>query len=120
MPDVYTAREGKYVSNKELSREAKRMREADIEKYLREQVKAAGGRAYKFVSPGNAGVPDRIVLFPGGKIAFAELKAPGKKQTPLQAATAKKISDLGYPVIVIDSKQGVDDFIRTHRYRQGE
>ncbi|WP_231558623.1 VRR-NUC domain-containing protein [Brevibacillus thermoruber] len=88
------------------------MRERDIEKYLREQVRAAGGRAYKFVSPGNAGVPDRLVLFPGGQAVFAELKAPGKKPTVLQQAQAEKIRALGFQVIVIDSKQGVDEFIR--------
>jgi len=90
------------------------MRERDIEKYLREQVRAAGGRAYKFVSPGNAGVPDRLVLFPGGKAAFAELKAPGKKPTALQQAQAEKIRALGFQVAVIDSKQGVDEFVRQY------
>lgn len=90
------------------------MRERDIETYLRERVKATGGRAYKFTSPGNAGVPDRLVLFPGGKAAFAELKAPGKKPTALQLAQGRKISNLGFPVVVIDSKQGVDDFVRKY------
>ncbi|ASJ54877.1 nuclease [Brevibacillus formosus] len=90
------------------------MRERDIEKYLREQVKATGGQAYKFTSPGNAGVPDRLVLFPGGKIAFAELKAPGKKPTALQLVQCKKIRDLGFPVEIIDSKAEVDGFIRQY------
>lgn len=87
------------------------MRERDIEKYLREQVKKIGGRAYKFESPGHAGVPDRLVLLPGGRSAFIELKAPGKKPTPLQVAQGKKIASLGFTVLVIDSKQGVDEFI---------
>ncbi|GMA48644.1 nuclease [Alicyclobacillus contaminans] len=88
------------------------MRERDIETYLREQVKAAGGRAYKFVSPGNAGVPDRLVLLPGGRAVFVELKAPGRRPTPLQLAQHKKIAALGFEVAVIDSKAGVDEFIR--------
>lgn len=88
------------------------MRERDIEKYLRERVKAAGGRAYKFVSPGNAGVPDRLVLFPKGRAYFVELKAPGKKPTALQTAQGAKIKKLDFTVEVIDSKQGVDDFVR--------
>ncbi|ERM17251.1 VRR-NUC domain-containing protein [Brevibacillus laterosporus] len=91
------------------------MREKDIEAYLRKQVKAVGGRAYKFESPGNAGVPDRLVLFPGGRAAFVELKAPGKKPTVLQLAQGKKISGLGFTVLVIDSKEGVDEFIREHQ-----
>lgn len=91
------------------------MKEKDIEAYLRKQVKAVGGRAYKFGSPGNAGVPDRLVLFPGGRIAFVELKAPGKKPTALQLAQGKRISGLGFTVLVIDSKEGVDEFIREHQ-----
>ena len=51
------------------------MRERDVERYLRERVKQLGGRAYKFVSPGNNGVPDRIVMLPGGKLFFVELQA---------------------------------------------
>ncbi|MGG3848579.1 VRR-NUC domain-containing protein [Brevibacillus agri] len=90
------------------------VRERDIETYLRKQVKAIGGRAYKFVSPGSAGVPDRLVLFPGGRAAFAELKAPGRKPTALQIAQGEKIRKLGFPVVVIDSKQGVDEFIQAH------
>ena len=88
------------------------MRERDIETYLRDQVKTAGGIAYKFVSPGNAGVPDRIVLLPGGRVVFVELKAPGKQPTPLQLRQQKRIRNLGFQVLVIDSKAGVDEFIK--------
>ncbi|AGK95613.1 VRR-NUC domain-containing protein [Clostridium pasteurianum] len=87
------------------------MRENVIESYLVKKVKEAGGRAYKFVSPGNAGVPDRLVLLPGGKIAFVELKAPGRKPTALQTVQQKRISDLGFRVYVIDNKKAVDNFI---------
>lgn len=87
------------------------MRERDIEQYLREQVKKIGGLAYKFESPGNAGVPDRLVLLPGGKIHFVELKAPGKKPTALQLAQHRRFEKLGFTVLVIDSKEGVGEFI---------
>lgn len=88
------------------------IRERDIEKYLRDEIRKAGGRAYKFVSPGNNGVPDRIVILPGGKIIFVELKAPGNKPTALQAAQITKLKALGCSVYVIDSKPGVDGLVQ--------
>ncbi len=88
------------------------MRERDIETYLRDQVKTAGGIAYKFTSPGNAGVPDRLVLLPGGRVVFVELKAPGRQPTPLQLRQQRRIRDLGFTVLVIDSKEEVDEFIK--------
>ena len=87
------------------------MLEKDIEKYFRERVKASGGLAMKFVSPGIAGVPDRIVLYPGGEIYFVELKKPGKKMRPLQKKIANYIADFGFCVRVVDSKESADKFI---------
>ena len=60
------------------------MREQQIEQNLAKAVKAAGGIAPKFTSPGFAGMPDRLVLMPGGHIGFVEVKAPGEKPRPLQ------------------------------------
>lgn len=60
------------------------LRESVIEKALVKEAKSRGGMAVKFVSPGFDGVPDRLVLLPGGKCAFVELKAPGKKLRPLK------------------------------------
>lgn len=88
------------------------MLEKDIEKYLTAEVKKLKGRAYKWVSPGNAGVPDRIVVFPEGLVVFVELKAPGKKSTPLQLAQQRRLIDKSFDVRVIDSKEGVDDLIK--------
>lgn len=88
------------------------MKEKAIEDYLRNRVKASGGIAYKFTSPGNAGVPDRLVLIPGGRVVFVELKAPGKKPTALQKLQQKRIVSLGCEVLVIDSKEKVDEFIK--------
>lgn len=80
------------------------VRENAVEGHLVKQVKELGGRTYKFVSPGNAGVPDRIVMFPHGVIAFAELKAPGEELRPLQTAHKRKLESMGQRVFVIDSK----------------
>ena len=84
------------------------MREKDIENYLKESVKKIGGRSYKFTSPGNAGVPDRICIIPGGLIFFVELKAPGKKARKSQEVQIKKLQSLGQTVLIIDSKEQID------------
>ena len=92
------------------------MNEKSIEKKLKDDGKAAGGLALKFVSPGTAGVPDRIVLMPEGKMAFAELKAPGKKMRPLQLKRKKQLQALGFRVYCIDRPEqigGMIDEIRT-------
>ena len=89
------------------------MLETDIEKYLRTKVKTdLRGLALKFVSPGCNGVPDRIILLPGAKVIFVETKAPKKNLRKLQEWICGKIRDLGFSVLKIDSKPGVDDFIR--------
>lgn len=87
------------------------MKEKNIEHYLRDEIKAIGGRAYKFVSPGNAGVPDRLILLPKSRVVFAELKAPGKEPTNLQNAQIKRLRVLGFSVFVVDSKPGVDELV---------
>lgn len=79
------------------------MLERHIEDALVKAAREAGGWAPKWVSPGHDGVPDRIVLMPGGRIKFVELKAPGEKPTPLQAKVHAKLRALGFDVDVIDS-----------------
>ena len=82
------------------------MREKTIEQKFRAAVKAAGGLAVKFASPGFDGVPDRLALLPGGRMAFVEVKAPRKKPRPLP---------LGLKVYVLDDESqigGIIDEIR--------
>lgn len=81
------------------------MTEKDIEIKLINKVKKRGGLCPKFVSPGLAGVPDRLVLMPGGSLAFAELKAPGKKPRPIQIRRMDQLRHLGFKVYVIDSSE---------------
>ena len=83
------------------------MRESSIESYLVRKVKEHGGLCYKFVSPGNPGVPDRIILLPGGRIAFAELKAPGRPLRPLQRRRKAQLEALGFRVYVIDNQEQI-------------
>jgi len=61
----------------------------------------------KFVSPGLDGVPDRIVLLPNKKMAFVEVKAPGKKLRPLQEKRRRQLEALGFPVYVIDGAEQI-------------
>ena len=87
------------------------MREKTIEQKFRAAVKAAGGLAVKFTSPGFDGVPDRIVLLPGGKMAFVEVKAPGEKPRPLQLARHRLFRRLGFRVYVLDEKSQIGGMI---------
>lgn len=87
------------------------MLEKEVEKYLADRVKRLGGRAYKFISPGSSGVPDRLVCLPGGLIVFVELKAPGKTMSPLQRAQADWLKSRGHLVFVADSKANVDEVV---------
>ena len=81
--------------------------ERDIEQKLVKAVKAKGGLAPKFVSPGFDGVPDRIVLLPRGRIAFIELKAKGRKMRPLQVRRKRQLESLGFSVYCIDSPEQI-------------
>lgn len=87
------------------------MRESDIEKFLRDGVKKQGGRAYKFVSPGNDGVPDRIVIFPGQKPVFVELKTETGRLSTLQQVQIKRLRDLGQDVRVLHGIDEVKEFL---------
>lgn len=88
------------------------MRERDVEKGFCESVRKAGGLALKFVSPGWSGAPDRIVLFSGGRIAFVELKAPGKKPRPLQLRRKRQLEVMGFPVFILDEKDQIQNLIQ--------
>lgn len=83
------------------------MRERQIEAKLVQAVKSMGGIAPKFVSPGLDGVPDRLVLLPGGKMAFVELKASGKTLRPLQVRRKRQLEALGFSVYCIDSTEQI-------------
>ena len=88
------------------------MSEKTLEKYLKNKVEKYGGKFFKFVSPGMAGVPDRILLYPFGGIKFIEMKDTGKKLEPLQIKRAKELKALGHDVRCIDSKQEIDDLVK--------
>ena len=96
------------------------MRESELERGLAQIVLGMGGVALKFVSPGNAGVPDRLVVVPGarcsacgraGHVGLIELKAPGRRPRPLQERWLGRLGALGVPVGWADSREGVDRWL---------
>ena len=88
------------------------MVEKMIERQFVDEAKAAGGWAPKFTSPGTDGMPDRILLFPGGKVAFVEVKAPGKKPRPLQLTRHAALRRLGFKVFVLDGLEQIPAIIK--------
>ena len=93
------------------------LREKQIEQKLVRATKNMGGIAPKFVSPGFDGMPDRIVLLPGGHIGFVEVKTPGEKPRPLQLSRHGLLRRLGFKVYVLDGIEqigGLIDEIQEH------
>lgn len=86
------------------------MRERDVELYLVRVTREMGGVAWKWVSPGQAGVPDRIVVLPG-RVIFVELKAPGGAPTAQQRRVHTRLRTLGADVRVIDALAEVDEMV---------
>lgn len=87
------------------------MLEKDIERRLVNGVRALGGRAYKFVSPGNIGVPDRLVVLPGGRVIFVELKTERGKLSPMQEVQLQNLAELGAAVGVLWGIDDVNNFL---------
>lgn len=91
------------------------MLEREIEQALVREVRKAGGIAPKFTSPGNAGMPDRLIILPGGKVSFVELKAPGQKPRPLQLRQMDRLTQLGCMVRTLDHPNQIQDLINEIR-----
>ena len=88
-----------------------KMLEKDIEKVLVAKVRKLGGRAYKWVSPGNDGVPDRIVILPDMRPVFVELKAESGKLSALQKVQIRRLLDMGQDVRVLRGIREVEQFL---------
>jgi len=92
------------------------MLEREIEKKLVDGVRKLGGRAYKFVSPGNDGVPDRIVVFPQRMPKFIELKTEYGRLSNLQKVQIKRLRNLGQDVRVLYGLKDVERFLEEMRH----
>ena len=84
-----------------------------IERKLVEAVKANGGMCIKLLCDNLLGLPDRMVLMPHSKIAFVELKTTGQKPRRIQVFMHNKLRNLGFRVEVIDTVEGVNNFINS-------
>ena len=88
------------------------MTEKQIEKRLCEEVKALGGIAIKLNSLSMAGLPDRLILMPRGKVIFVELKSPGKKLRPVQIKRKRQLEGLGFKVYCIDDVKQIEKILK--------
>jgi Holliday junction resolvase len=84
------------------------MRERDIERKACDLAKEAGWLVFKFVSPAQRGVPDRIFIRQG-RIVFIEFKAPSARPTKLQWRMIERLRDQGCEVYVCDSVESACD-----------
>ena len=91
------------------------MRESQIENYLKREVEKLGGLCLKFVSPGNKGVPDRIIILPNGQVIFAELKNETGRLSPLQVKMQETLNKFNCRSFVLTSKPSVDKLMSEMR-----
>lgn len=85
--------------------------ERDVEAYLRRRVEGLGGMALKFTSPGNDGVPDRVIIMPGGLVSFVETKTKGGRLSPIQKWQHDRMQRRGCSVRTIWTKAQVDEWL---------
>jgi len=90
------------------------MLEKTIEAHLVKRMKEIGGECYKWSSPGNRGVPDRICIFPNARVLFIEVKKPGQEPSKLQRLVGNRLIGLDQVWTWVDSKKDVDSLIKTY------
>lgn len=91
-------------------------RESSIETYLRKEVKAAGGLCIKLNPAGMVGIPDRLVLLPGGRVVFVECKKPrGAVVARLQVYWHDRLRALGFRSVFVYTKDEVDQLMEELR-----
>ena len=86
--------------------------EKSIEAYLVRTVREHGGLCLKFSSHTETGYPDRLLLMPGGRTAWVEVKSRGKKPRRIQEIRMGGLRALGFEVYVVDSREKVEEIMR--------
>ncbi len=89
----------------------KKQSEKVTERYLFDETKRIGGLPLKLIPQFFSGIPDRLCLFPGGRLFFIETKSEKDKPRKLQLLVHKQLRDLGFKVLVIDTKEKVKELI---------
>lgn len=84
------------------------MREVNVERALGQRIHQIGGECFKFVSPGVVGVPDRIIIVPGGEIFWTEVKSWTGRLSSMQERMHRRLRDLEQEVLVIRSLDQID------------
>ena len=88
------------------------MRESEIEQHLIWHVERLGGKAYKFTSPSNRGVADRVICLPDGSTWFVEVKAPRGRLSKLQEIFASEMAALNQNYACLWSKEMIDEWVQ--------
>ena len=89
------------------------MKESEVERHFVWAVERAGGKTWKFTSPGRKGVADRIVCLPDGQTWFVELKTKGGRLSPLQKMFASDMAVLRQNYACLWTKEQIDGFVAT-------
>lgn len=86
--------------------------EKAIERHLRRRVASAGGLCLKYSNAAEPGYPDRLILLPGGRAAWAEIKSKGRKPSALQRSRIEQLRRMGFRADVVDSPEAADAIVR--------
>ena len=100
------------MSEKRLKMMTTYLSESQLEEKLCKKIKELGGMALKFISPGRAGVPDRIILMPCRKIYFVEMKSLRGEINPIQEYVVEKFKNLGFEVKILNSDEKIKNFLQ--------
>lgn len=92
-------------------------REKDIEAWIRRRVEDLGGEFWKFTSPGRDGVPDRIALFPDGRIVFVELKTERGQLSKIQRYQMRMLLMMRQQVCIVRGKRAAKEFLKDMKKR---
>lgn len=89
------------------------MLESALESSFRRKVRERGGESYKIDPAHCAGIPDRLVLLPGGRMYLVELKSDSGALRPIQRVWHERAAELGTQVVVLTGMKEVEEWIRT-------